>query len=93
MKLAALRKLSIREHAKIHFRLANGLECVVNERGVAQVPELRSRPDFNLEEELARAADFLFEPAAPRAPRKLRREELEAMTAAPAAVAHDHEEE
>jgi hypothetical protein len=95
MKLAALRRLSIREQAKIHFRLSNGMECVVNEQGVAQVPGLRGKPGFNLEEELAGAGEFLLEPAAPRPPRKLRLEELESMTnASPAAApAHEHEDE
>ncbi|HLH18258.1 MAG TPA: hypothetical protein VKX45_13640 [Bryobacteraceae bacterium] len=95
MKLAALRRLSIREQAKIHFRLSNGMECVVNEQGIAQVPGLRSRPAFNLEEELAAAGEFLIEPAAPRPSRKLLRSEIESLAeAAPAAAAaHDHEDE
>lgn len=95
MKLADLRKVAIREQAKIHFRLQNGMEGVVNEHGVAEVPGLHSRPDFNLEQELAGAVEFLFEPKAPHQPRKLRREELESMVAAApaAAAAHDHEDE
>ena len=36
MKLGDLRKLSIKQQLKIHFRLRNGMECIVNE-GVAQV--------------------------------------------------------
>ena len=53
MKLADLRKLSIRKQLKIRFRLPNGMECVVTEQGLAQVPALRRVPDFNLEQELA----------------------------------------
>ena len=95
MTLQDLRKLAIREQAKIHFRLRNGMECVVNEHGVAQVPELRTKPEFRLEEEVGMAAEFLFEPAPPKPPRKLRLTEVEAMTAAApvTAAAHDHEEE
>jgi hypothetical protein len=95
MKLQDLRKLAIREQAKIHFRLSNGMECVVNEQGVAQVPALRSKPEFNLEQEAAGAGEFLFEPLPPKPPRKLRRAEIEAMAdAAPAAAAaHDHDDE
>ena len=96
MTLADLRKLSIRQQVKIHFRLQNGMECVINEAGVATIPGLRSAPDFTLEQELAGAGEFLLEPAPPAPPRSLNREALSAMAAAasPSAVAvHDHEEE
>ena len=53
MKLADLRRLAIRKDLKIHFRLRNGLECVVNREGIAQVPGLKGVPDFNLDEEPA----------------------------------------
>jgi hypothetical protein len=95
MTLADLRKLSIRKQTKIHFRLQNGMECIVNEHGIAQVPELRGVPGFNLEEELAGAAEFLLEAAPPAAPRSVRREELAALAAASpsAAPAHDHDDD
>ena len=38
MKLADLRRLSIRQNVKIRFQLSNGLECVITERGVARGP-------------------------------------------------------
>lgn len=100
MKLADLRKLSIRKQVRIHFRLRNGMECVITEHGIAQIPELKSIPDFNLEEELVSAGQFLLEPvivtgkknAAP--PRSLGREELSQMTGSGPAAAHDeHEDE
>jgi hypothetical protein len=95
MTLADLRKLSIRQHSKIHFRLQNGSECIVNEHGVAQVPGLAGVPGFNLEEELAGAAEFLLEPAPPAAPRSIRREELAILAAASSSAApvHDHDDE
>lgn len=102
MTLADLRKLSIEQQYRIHFRLRNGMECIVSEHGIAQVPSLNSVPDFNLETELASAGEFLLEPAlpptskdAPR-PRTIRREELSAMTQAggSAQASHaEHEEE
>jgi hypothetical protein len=64
MKLADLRKLAIRGQTRIRFRLRNGQECVVTERGVAQVAGLKGVPDFNLEEELASADSFLLDPVA-----------------------------
>lgn len=105
MKLAELRKLSIRKQLKIHFRLRNGMECVVSEHGIAQVPALKGIPDFNLEEELAAAGEFLLEPAAlpdkksdrktPPQPRSITRAELAGMTSAtPSAGTNlEHDEE
>jgi len=101
MKLADLRKLSIKKQLKIHFRLHNGMECVISEHGIAHIPELKGIPDFNLEQELESAGEFLVEPAAapdkknPPRPQKMDRAQLAAMTATgPAAAVHDeHEDE
>jgi hypothetical protein len=100
MTLAELRKLSIRKQFKIHFRLRNGMECIVAEDGIAHVPALKGIPDFNLEEELAVASEFLLEPAVvdkknPVRPRALTRGELAAMTSdAPVSVqAPEHDDE
>ena len=100
MKLADLRKLSIRKQFRIRFVLSNGMECVITQHGIAQVPALKGVPNFNLEQELDSIDDFLLEPAAvadvkhaPK-PRSVSRAELAAMTEAPAPAAHDdHEEE
>jgi hypothetical protein len=95
MKLADLRRLTIRKQLKIHFKLRNGMECIINEHGVAQAPALQSVPDFNFETELAEAGEFLVEPAAPAPSRKLSRLEMMAMAdASPAAaVPHDHDDD
>jgi hypothetical protein len=101
--LADLRKLTIRKQLRIRFALRNGMECIITEQGIAKVPALRNSPDFNLEEELASANEFLLDSAAPvKVPvkkveptRKLQRKELAAMfdfsPSAPAA--HEHEDE
>jgi hypothetical protein len=95
MKLGELRRLAIKKRLKIHFRLKNGMECIVNEDGVAQIPALRAIPDFNLEDELAAAGEFLIEPPLPAAPRKATRAEMTALAedAPAAAVPHDHDDE
>jgi hypothetical protein len=102
MTLADLRKLSIRKQYRIHFRLRNAMECIISESGIAQVPALEKKPDFNLEEELAAAGEFLVEPAVAgdrkrqEAPRTLRREEMAALVGggSSAAAAHDeHDDE
>jgi hypothetical protein len=96
VKLADLRKLAIRDQIKIRFRLSNGLECVVTEHGVAQVPGLSGVPDFNLEQELASVADFSLEPVVGRKSqagvRRLDRAGLSAI-AAPSPAVPEREEE
>ena len=95
MTLGDLRRLSIRKQLKIHFRLRNGMECVVNEEGVAQVPALKAIPDFNLEEELAAAGEFLLEPPPPAQPRSIPRTEMASLAgeSPAAAAAHEHDDE
>ncbi len=101
MTLADLRKLSIKKNLRIRFGLPNGMECVITQPGIAQLPALKSTPDFNLEQELASVNDFLLEPVfdptkknAPKS-RSVSRDELSAMTnSSTAAVAHDdHDDE
>lgn len=98
MTLADLRKLSIRGQYRIRFVLANGLECVVTEHGVAHLPALKQVPDFNLEKEFASVGEFLLEPAvasgkkgAPLS-RSVTRAELAAMTGATGAAAPGHDD-
>ena len=94
MKLADLRKLSIRRQIRIRFPIRNGMECVITEHGIAQVPGLRAVPDFNLEQELASASAFVLEPAAPSPSRQIGRDQLDALVASagPGAIP-EHEEE
>jgi hypothetical protein len=98
MTLADLRKLAIRKQIRIRFPLKNGMECVVNERGVAQVPALQAPPDFNLEAELSGAASFVLEPVTipgARTPAKsvnLTREALANMATEGSSAAHVHDE-
>jgi hypothetical protein len=101
MKLTDLRKLTVKKHLRVHFHLQNGLECIIDEHGLAQIPALNKVPDFNLEQELVAVTEFVLE--MPKETDKkgvarretLRREQLAAMTNAPAAgaAAAEHEEE
>ena len=100
MKLADLRKLAIGKQQKIRFHLKNGLDCVVNERGVALVPGLNFVADFNLEQELESATSFVLEPIDPAhknapKPRTVTRDELVSLTTAtPVSAHHDaHDDE
>jgi len=101
MKLTDLRKLTVKKHLRIHFHLQNGLECIIDEHGLAQIPALNKVPDFNLEQELVSVGEFVLE--MPKETDKkgvarrqtLAREQMAAMTNAPAAGAAptDHEDE
>jgi hypothetical protein len=97
VKLADLRKLTIRRKVRIRFPLANGMECSLDEHGVARVAALHGVPGFNLEEELAAVREFQLDtitadPKLPVRTRTLRREELAALAeAAPAGETHDEE--
>ena len=99
MKLVDLRKIAIRQQLRIRFQISNGLECVVNPDGVAQVPALRGVPDFHLETELELTSQFVLEPAVadpknPARQRYLTRDEMAAMADfSPVAAAAEHEEE
>ena len=94
MKLADLRRFTIKKRLKVHFRLKNGMECIMNEQGIATVPALKSVPDFNLEEELSSAAEFLLEAAPPAQSRTVQRAEMTSLAAgSPSAAAHDHDDE
>ena len=104
MTLLDLRKAAIRKQSKIRFVLRNGLECVIGEDGVARVPELNRRPDFNLDAELEAAQSFTLEPAAflgQKNPLKVKatpmsREQMSTLatdTPASAAAHDDHDDE
>jgi len=104
MTLVDLRKLAIRKRSQIRFSLSNGMQCVINETGVARVPDLKSVPSFNLEEEAAQATQFVVEAVPPEGakvsaktkPVTMSRAELIAMNnQAPASVAahDDHDDE
>ena len=43
MTLADLRKLTVKKHLRIHFHLQNGLECIIDEHGLAQLSWLSIR--------------------------------------------------
>jgi hypothetical protein len=98
MKLADLRRAAIKSNVRVRFSLSNGMECVLNEHGIAQVPDLRSVPNFDLEDELARASRFTVEPVAAEKsrerPRVLSRDELAALVGTKTAEAgHDDHDE
>lgn len=103
MTLSDLRRVSVRSNLRIRFPLSNGMECVLDEHGIAQVPALRAVPAFNLETELAGATEFVVEEAisgdkdkAKAKPRRYSRDEMSALATAGAggpATHHDEHDE
>jgi hypothetical protein len=74
----------------------DGMECVITEQGLCQVPELSGVPLFNLNEELSRARQFRIEKAGPGRRKQVQHvsfAELERLTAGgEAAHPGEHEE-
>lgn len=72
------------------------MECVINEHGLAQVPGLKTVPDFNLQQSIESVERFRVEPLNGDKPHDARREDLAKLVAsvAPgaAAAAADHDE-
>jgi len=100
MNLSDLRKVTVKKHLRIRFPLSNGLECVVDEHGIAKVPALRAVPAFNLEQELTGAQSFVVEPSDPgendkqaRQTRNCTRDEMAALATGGAEAAHDEHED
>jgi len=99
MKLADLRKVTVKQRLRIRFSLSNGMECIVNERGIAQVPALRAVPAFNLEDELVGVQAFVVETAdacekdkfKPKV-RSYTRDEMAALATAGAGAAAAHDD-
>ncbi|MBI3681346.1 MAG: hypothetical protein HY235_13245 [Acidobacteria bacterium] len=98
MKLSDLRRLAVRKQLRVHFAVAGAMECVVNEHGVVQVPQLQSIPEFNVEESLSSVSAFridaLSADSAKARPQSVSLQDLEKMIASlspgtPAAADHD----
>ncbi len=84
MTLSDARRIAVTRQLRIRFALGRGFECVITERGVAEIPGLTAGPEFNIDDEFARAAQFTVEPAAAartgaRSGRTVGREDLEAL--------------
>ena len=97
MKLLDARKFAVKQQSRVRFRLSNGMDCVITENGVSRVPDLKSVPEFDLEDEFARAVGFVVEPASAKDKAKSRaisREELETLVggAAGGKIHEEHEE-
>ena len=63
MTLTDLRKLTVKKSLRIRFLLPNGMECTVDEHGLAQIPALNKVPDFNIDRDLPSVNEFLLEMA------------------------------
>jgi hypothetical protein len=98
MTLADLRRTAIKSGVRVRFNLSNGMECVLNEHGIAQIPALTAVPTFDLEDELTRATQFTVEPVVAdknkSRPQPFNREQLAALVGTKTAeAAHDEHED
>ena len=101
MTLSDLRKVCVKKRLRIRFPLSNGMECILNEHGIAQVPALRAVPAFSLEDELGSVKEFVVETVAVSekdkhkiAPRSYTRDEMMTFTSGDAgeSASPEHDE-
>ena len=99
MKLADLRRVAIKNGVRFRFPISNGMECLVNEHGIAEIPALKRVPDFDLETERARAPQYTRETVEAleknkKRPQVFNREQFAALvTPKTAEAAHDDHDE
>ncbi len=95
MTLTDVRRLAVRKGARIRFQLPAGLECVVDEHGMALIPELKAPPSFRLDREFEGVGHFVMETVSGKETKRepFTREQLGALAGKPAAAAHSHDDE
>jgi hypothetical protein len=91
MTLTQARRYAVQKQTRIEFRTSQGMQCVIDEHGVARVPELKSAPEFAMTAEFDQASEFTLVKGAQRKPAT--REELSKLAGPTKAAAHDHDEE
>ena len=98
MTLADLRRLAVRKSLRIRFQLENGMECVLDEHGVARIPALHSAPGFSLEDQVESVRHFTLESLADAAGRvapatEVSSEQLAGLAGGATAAHSGHDEE
>lgn len=96
MKLNDLRRYAVQKRTPVTYRDAEGRTARVNSKGVAEIPGLKGRPPYKVDDVLAAAEEFLLEPEESKAPsRKVNRQKMAELISqlSPAAAAHQDEHE
>lgn len=96
MNLADLRRFCVKQRSRIRFSLENGMDCVISEQGICQIPALQAPPSFKLDEQLDRISAFVIETASGKdrtSTRTVSRTDLEVLTAGGELPTHvEHED-
>ncbi|MCX6620149.1 MAG: hypothetical protein NTY38_03545 [Acidobacteria bacterium] len=86
----------MKQRSRIRFPLDNGMECIITEQGICQIPALQAPPQFQFDELFAKVTAFFIESPDGKdrtTSRKLSRTELESLTAGGELAVHvDHDE-
>ncbi len=95
MTLTDLRRLAVRKGLRIRFHLPAGLECVMDEHGMAMIPGLKAPPDFRLDQEFEAVIHFVVETLSGKETKreKYTREQLGALAGKPVEATHSHDDE
>jgi hypothetical protein len=75
MRLADLRRAAVKHSSRVVFQSAEGMQCVIDEHGLARIPNLKRATQINLEREMQAAREFRVETDG--AAQSLSREQLE----------------
>ena len=91
MTLTAARRYAVQKQTRIEFTTSLGLQCIIDEHGIARVPDLKAAPGFTMTAEFDQAAEFTLVHGAQRKP--VSRMELEQLAGPTAAATHGHDED
>jgi len=91
MTLSEARRYAVQKQTRIEFRTSQGLLCVIDEHGVARVPELKAAPDFVMTTEFDQAAQFTLVRGNQR--KNVSRDELSQLAGPAKAAVHAHDED
>ena len=91
MTLTEARRYAVSKKTRIEFSTASGLDCIIDEHGIARVPELKAAPDFTMTNEFDNATTFVLVRGAQR--ETVSRQQLSDMAGPSKAANHAHDED
>jgi hypothetical protein len=91
MTLTQARRYAVQKQTSIEFHTASGIACLIDQQGVARVPELKAAPDFVMTTEFDQASAFTLIRGAQR--KLISRDELSQLAGPAQAATHGHDED
>lgn len=93
MTLQDLRRYAIRNKARVRFQVEPAGDCLVDEHGLVKIPALRKAAGFDVGALLDSVEQFVVDPVQEASqPKKLSRQELQALLGEPPKAEQTHED-